>query len=140
MTDKKEMVQRTITAKWVGPELEYEGYDAKGNVIKMGGGAFSPSELLLMGVAGCTGMDVKSILTKKKVDFETIEISVTGHQPTRYPKPYKIVNIHFKVTGKNVPADAVERAIYLSSEKYCIASQTLKNPTEVTTSFEIVEA
>ncbi len=134
-----EVAQRTITAKWVGPNLEYEGTDTKGNIIKMGGGSFSPSELLLLGVAGCTGMDVKSILTKKKVAFESIEISVTGHQPTQYPKPYKIVNIHFKVTGTAVPADAVARAIELSSEKYCIASQTLKNPTDVTTSFEIAE-
>lgn len=135
-----DMVQRSITAKWVGPELEYEGLDAKGNVIKMGGGSFSPSELLLMGVAGCTGMDVKSILVKKKVDFKSIEIEVTGHQPTQYPKPYRIVNIHFKVTGENIPENAVERAIYLSAEKYCIASQTLKEPTEVTTSFEVFES
>ena len=136
MTELKEKV---ITARWVGPDLQYEGTDTKGNIIKMGGDDVSPAELLLLGVAGCTGMDVKAILSKKKVDFDSIEITVTGKQPTQYPKPFKIVNIHFTVTGRNVPENAVARAIELSSEKYCIAAQTLKAEVAMNTSFDIVE-
>ncbi len=134
------MQQKTITAKWIGPHLEYIGKDTKGNVIKMGGDDTPPSELLLLGLAGCMGMDIKAVLNKKRIDADNIEVTVVGHQPDTYPKPYKIVDVHFKVTGKNVPPAAVERAIKLSHEKYCIVGQSLQNISEVRTSFEVAEA
>jgi putative redox protein len=133
------MNQKVVTARWVGPELEYEGTDAKGNIIKMGGTDFSPAEMLLLGFAGCMGMDVKSILDKKQLAVDSVEATVTGYQPEDYPKPYKKIAINFVVKGKAIPAQAVERAITLSSDKYCVVGQTLKEPVELATSFEITE-
>lgn len=133
------MIQKVITARWVGPALEYEGTDSKGNIIKMGGPDVSPAEMLLLGFAGCMGMDVKSILDKKQLQVESVEATVTGHQPEDYPKPFKKVEIKFVVTGKSIPPQAVERAIALSADKYCVVGQTLKNPVDLVTSFEIME-
>ncbi len=132
------MSQKIITARWTGPNLEYEATDTKGNHLKLGGdGGTSPSELVLIGLAGCMGMDVKAILGKKRINVTAIDVTVTGHQPDDYPKPYQVVEIHFKVTGNNVPAAAVERAINLSQDKYCIVGQTLQNVAEVKPSFEV---
>ena len=134
------MDQKTVTAKWIGPELEYEGTSTQGVNIKMGGqDGISPSELLLLGFAGCMGMDVKVVLNKKKVEVDAIEVEVTGHQPELYPKPYKIVEIKFTVHGKDIPPNAVERAIGLSRDKYCVVGQSLKEPVELKTAFEIAD-
>lgn len=133
------MIQKVITARWVGPALEYEGTDTKGNLIKMGGNDVSPAEMLLLGFAGCMGMDVKSILDKKQLAVDSVEATVTGYQPEEYPRPFKKVAIKFVVKGKEIPPQAVERAITLSTDKYCVVGQTLKEPVELATSFEVIE-
>ena len=134
------MAQKTITARWVGPDLQYEGTDTKGNILKMGGDGVSPSELVLLGLAGCMGMDIIAVLKKKRLAVASVDVTVTGHQPDDYPKPYQVVEVHFKVTGDNIPSAAVERAISLSYDKYCIVGQTLRNPVEVKPSFEVVSS
>lgn len=131
------MEQKTITARWTGPDLEYEGTDSKGNTVKMGGGGPSPSEMVLLGFAGCMGMDVKAVLNKKRAAVASIDVTVVGHQPESYPKPYKIVEIEFDIRGSNVSPAAVERAIALSRDKYCIVGQTLQEPVTLKTSFNI---
>lgn len=127
----------TVTARWLGPELEYEGTDTKGNVIKMGGSDVSPAQMVLLGLAGCMGMDIKAVLGKKRIDVDTIEVSVTGHQQDTYPKPYEVIDIHFKVVGPDVPEAAVERAVMLSHDKYCVVGQTLQNQATINASFEV---
>jgi putative redox protein len=128
----------TVTATWVGPDLEYECTDPKGNIIKLGKDDFSPSHLVLLGLAGCMGMDIKAVLGKKRIEVDSIEISVTGHQQESYPKPYHTVDVHFTVKGEQVSDSAVERAIALSHDKYCIVGQSLQNVSTINTSFEVV--
>lgn len=129
-----------VSAKWTGEALHFAGADTKGNQVLMGGSNPSPSQLMLLGLAGCTGMDVVSILQKKRQDISDVEVIVIGHQPDEYPKPYHKVQLHFIVKGKSLDAKAVERAIQLSHDKYCVVGQTLQNPVEIKTSFKVEEA
>lgn len=131
------MNQKIVTAKWIGPELQYQGTGSNGNTIIMGKEGISPSELVLLGFAGCMGMDIKAILGKKQVKVSSVEATVIGHQPEDYPKPFKKIEVKFIVKGEDIPEKAVERAIALSRDKYCVVGQTLKEQVELLTSFEI---
>jgi putative redox protein len=133
------MGTKQISARWTGEGLHYVGTDSKGNDIPMGGNNPSPSELLLMGAAGCMGMDVASVLQKKRQPVSSIEVQVTGHQPDEYPKPFQIIEIAFTLKGNNLKPAAVERAIELSRDKYCIVGQTLQTEVELKTSFTVEE-
>lgn len=134
------MSETTITARWIGPDLQYIGTDSKGNTVKMGGDDTAPAQMILLGLAGCMGMDTMYVLRKKRLNVEAIEVTVVGHQPEDYPKPFTDVEVKFVITGRNLPSKAVERAINLSRDKYCIVGQTLLNPVDVQTSFVITES
>jgi putative redox protein len=132
------MNETAITAQWVGPDLQYIGTDSKGNSIKMGGDDISPAQMVLLGLAGCMGMDTVYVLRKKRLTVESVQVTVIGHQPDDHPKPFTDVEIHFTISGKNLPEKAVERAINLSRDKYCVVGQTLTNPVNIQTSFVII--
>jgi len=133
------MSETTITAKWVGPDLQYIGRDSKGNTIKMGGDDISPAQMVLLGLAGCMGMDTVYVLKRKRLEIESVEVTVIGHQPDSYPRPFGPVEIKFTIRGQGLTEKAVERAISLSREKYCVVGQTLLNPVDVQTSFVLTE-
>jgi putative redox protein len=100
----------------------------------------SPMELLLLGLAGCTGMDVISILRKKQQDVTGMEIQIGGLRADEHPKVYTDITVHFVITGHSVKSEAIERAIELSRDKYCGASATLKHTAAMTYTYEIHEA
>jgi putative redox protein len=133
------MSSLTVLARWAGEELNFIGVDAKGYEIKLGAGGYKPSQLMLLGLAGCTAMDVLSILQKKRLAISDMQVHVTGHQPDDYPKPFQVIDINYVVKGKNIDPQAVERAIALSQDKYCIVSQTLQHPVEIKATFTIEE-
>lgn len=126
-----------VSARWTGEALNFVGTDTKGNQIPIGGQNVSPSQMVLLGLAGCMGMDVVSILQKKRQKITAVEARVTGYQPDEYPKPYHTIEIAFTIKGDNVDPNAVERALELSREKYCIVSQTLQGEVEIETTFEV---
>ncbi|NLV75262.1 MAG: OsmC family protein [Chloroflexi bacterium] len=97
----------------------------------------SPMELLLMGVAGCTGMDVISVLQKKREHVTAYYVTITGERAEGYPSYYTRIYIDHEVHGKGISAQSVERAIWLSTTKYCSAINSLK--AEVETSYRIIE-
>lgn len=133
---------KQVSAKWTGEDLDFVGIDTRNNQVKMSGknGSDSPpSQLMLLGLAGCTGMDVVSILQKKRQKISDVEVMVIGHQPDEYPKPYHKIQLHFIVKGEDLDPKAVERAINLSEEKYCVVGQSLKSNVEIKTSFKIEE-
>lgn len=99
---------------------------------------FRPTELLLVGFGGCSGMDVISILRKKKQQVTSLEMNVQGEKSEDYPKIYKKVHIEYVVRGKDVKKEAVERAIELSLEKYCSVGATLAKAGTVTHSYRII--
>ena len=129
-----------VSARWTGQTLRFVGTDPRGNEVKMGGREnLSPSHMLLLGLAGCTGMDIVSILQKKRQNVTGVEVHVTAQQPEEYPKPYQDIEISFTIKGENIDPKAVSRAIHLSETKYCIVSQTLQSDIKITTSFTIAE-
>ncbi len=126
-----------ISAHWTGEALNFAGTDTRGNEVLMGKSALSPSQMLLLGLAGCTGMDVVSILQKKRQQVTGVEVQVTAQQPDDYPRPYQVIEIAFNIQGKDIDPAAVARAIELSETKYCVAGQTLQNRVEIKTSFTV---
>lgn len=128
-------------------EMQFDGTASSGHSLIMdaddaAGGrnkGFRPMELLLVGFGGCTGMDVISILRKKRQNVSGLEMNVKGAKSDDYPKIYREVHIEYVVKGKGVQQDAVERAIKLSLDKYCSVGATLAKTGTVTHSYRIVE-
>ena len=100
---------------------------------------FRPMELLLVAFGGCTGMDVISILRKKRQQVTGLEMNVKGEKTSDYPKIYKEVHVEYVVKGKGVQKEAVERAIGLSLDKYCSVGATLAKAGTITHSYKIIE-
>jgi putative redox protein len=135
------MGQVQISAYWTGEALNYVGIDSRGNKIAMGGqGNMSPAQMVLLGLAGCMGMDVVNILQKKKQQISDVQVRVIAQQPDDYPKPYQAIEVAFTVKGDQIDPTAVARAIELSEEKYCVVGQTLQSQVQITTSFTVEEA
>jgi putative redox protein len=99
-----------------------------------------PLELLLAGTGGCTAYDVVLILKRGRHAVQGCTVKLTAERAEVDPKVFTKINMHFTVSGKGLPAAAVERAIAMSHEKYCSASIMLAQSAEITTSFELVEA
>src|SRR5690606_25969142 len=93
-----------------------------------------PTELLLSAVAGCTGIDIISILTKMRLNPTSFQMDVSGERADEHPKKFTKVNLHYALEGE-LPEDKVVRAIELSMEKYCSVSHSLS--AEITATYSI---
>ncbi len=127
--------------------LSFDGIADSGFTIPLGtssahGGAddgLAPMELLLIGLGGCTGMDVISILQKKRQQVTAFEIRVHGERAVDHPKVFTNIIIEYVVTGKGIEREAVERAVELSETKYCSVNATLNKTAHVETKITILE-
>jgi len=99
-----------------------------------------PLETVLAGTGGCTAYDVVLILKRGRHAVTGCTVKLTAERADTDPKVFTKINMHFTVTGKGVPAAAVERAIAMSHDKYCSASVMLGKTADITTSFEVLEA
>ncbi len=97
-----------------------------------------PSDLLLVSLASCTGVDVVEILEKKKINLISLEISVTAEQDQDPPWTYRKVHLLYKVKGDGLTEKALQQAIHLSETKYCSVAATIRGVVEITTSYEIL--
>ena len=119
-----------------------------GHVLTMdgapdGGGrnlAPRPMETVLAGTGGCTAYDVVLILKRDRHDVRACQVKLDAERAGEDPKVFTRIRMHFVVSGRNLPAAAVERAIQLSHDKYCSASIMLAKTATIETSFEVVEA
>jgi len=93
-----------------------------------------PTELLLQAVAGCTGIDIISILQKMRLNPTAFQMDVKGERAEEHPKRFTTINIHYALDGE-LPEDKVVRAIQLSKDKYCSVSHSLN--AEITVSYSI---
>jgi putative redox protein len=133
------------TVKWVNG-LQFVGESGTGHAIVMdsdkdvGGNntGMRPMELLLAGLGGCSGMDIASILQKKKQQITDIEINIKGQKADTYPKKFTNIEIEFVVSGKDLTEDAVKRAVELSMDKYCTLKATLEGAAKINFSYKIV--
>ncbi|MDV6343359.1 OsmC family protein [Nitrosomonas sp. Is37] len=98
-----------------------------------------PMELILLGLGGCSSIDVILILQKSRQEVTDCVVEIDGIRASEDPKVFTDIHLHFIVTGKNLKPQQVERAINLSAEKYCSASIMLKSTVNITHDFEIIE-
>ena len=95
--------------------------------------------VVAIGLGGCSAYDVVDILEKGRQAIEDVEVELEAERASEPPKVFTRIHMHFVVTGRQVPAAAVERAIALSHDKYCSATVMLGKTAEITTSHEVVE-
>ena len=101
---------------------------------------FSPMEMLLVGLAGCTGMFVISILRKKRQDVTSYEVHVQGIRADEHPKIFVEITVEHIVTGHNIQPAAIARAIELTSTRYCGAEAMLGKVAHITNTYRIIDA
>ncbi|UCG44466.1 MAG: OsmC family protein [candidate division WOR-3 bacterium] len=126
--------------------MQFEGSGWSGIEVRMDaasefGGhetAPRPLELLLVGLAGCTGMDVVSLLGKMRVDFTGLVLEIEAEKSAEHPRVFTEINLDYIVTGRRIDGDKVKRAIELSQDKYCSVSAMLRKACPVNWSYRIV--
>lgn len=136
----------TMTATWTGGmRFVYESQTGHGLLTDApeaaGGGntAATPIELLILGLIGCTGVDVASILTKMKEPLEGLKVTAETERAEDHPKVYTKIHLTYHVKG-SVNVKKLERAINLSENRYCSASAMLSKTAEITHEYLIEEA
>lgn len=102
-------------------------------------GAATPMELLLIALGSCTGVDVISILKKKRQAVTDYRIEVSGERRDEPPRSYTRLKVKHILSGRNLSEQAVASAIQLSDQKYCSVAATLRGSAEIVTSYEIQE-
>lgn len=126
-----------VQAKWV-EGYRFIGNNEQGHSIVMDGSGGeqrlgnSPMELLLLSLAGCSGIDVVHILKKSRQDVADCVVTVEGTRADTEPKVFTDIHMTYTVTGKNLSMDKVERAVELSAEKYCSASVMIGQAADIT--------
>lgn len=97
-----------------------------------------PKPFMLLALAGCTGMDVISILKKMRVEVESFNVKVEGNLTEEHPKQYDKMHVIYEFKGKNLPMDKIEKAVNLSEERYCGVSAMYKKAIPITTEIRIL--
>ena len=131
---------------WKG-RMTFTGEAESGYTIPLGtdpavGGdsdGLRPLELLAIGLAGCTAMDVISILQKKRQDVTDFEVKVHAERAAEHPKVFTHILVEYLITGREVEPAAVERAIELSETKYCPAQAMLAKACTIEHKYTLIE-
>lgn len=137
------------TVDWVAASgMAFVAETGSGHLLTMdgapdGGGrnlAPRPMETVLAGTGACTAYDVVLILKRGRHAVTGCKLKMSAERATTDPKVFTRINMHFVVSGRQLKADAVARAVTLSHEKYCSATAMLAKTAEITVSHEVVEA
>jgi putative redox protein len=125
--------------------LHFVGSDAAGHTVNMdstpsagGGKGPTPMDLILIGLAGCSAMDVITILRKKRQPVAGLEVAVTGQRREDQPTVFTSIDLTYLVHGADVDPRAVERAIELSKQVYCPVWAMLSHSVQIDSSFRIL--
>ena len=132
---------KEVVAEWQG-ETTFIGKNARGGSVQMGDidgmPGIGPMELLLTGLAGCTGYDVAMILEKKRQPLQDLKVKVRGKRVDTYPMVYDQIEVEYLIWGEGLSEKAVQQAIQLSEEKYCSASVMLGKTAQITSTYRIL--
>jgi putative redox protein len=139
------MAIKTATVTLEGDGLRFAGSVGSGHAIVLDNGegdtGARPAELIPLALAGCTAMDVISILRKKRQDVRGFSVETQGHQMDAHPNAFTRIDVTYVVTGVGVDPAAVARAIELSATKYCSVGSTLATGiTELVYSYRLIDA
>ncbi|MHB0889193.1 OsmC family protein [Acidithiobacillus sp.] len=134
--------------QWMGPEqMSFVAESESGHALVMDGSAEiggrnlgpRPMELLLMGLGGCSSIDVVLILQRSRQQIRDCAVELSAERASEDPKVFTRIHLHYVLTGKGLDEKRVERAVALSAEKYCSASIMLSKTAEITHDYEIRE-
>ena len=123
-------------------KTEVNGHEMVIDASSEGGGENRgprPKPLMLVALAGCTGMDVVSLLKKMRVEVESFSVKVVGNVTEEHPKHFDAMHVIYEFKGKDLPMDKLVKAVNLSDEKYCGVSATLKKGIKITHEIVITE-
>jgi putative redox protein len=125
--------------RWTG-DHSFVGTDSSNHSVVMGSVnkemiGMKASEMLLVALAGCSSYDVVSILEKRKIKLEKLEVHVTAEQDSEPPWTFNKIHMKYIIAGDGLDAKQVEKAIELSEGKYCSVAATLKGKAEITWEF-----
>lgn len=131
---------KEVSATWKGG-LNFIGENAKGGTVQMGpiDGSIGPMQLLLMGLAGCTGIDIVTILQKKKSTPTDFKVKVRGKRAETYPMVYTDIEVLYLFWSDDLKARDVEQAIKLSEQKYCSVSIMINKTANIKSSYKILK-
>lgn len=131
---------KEVLVDWVN-EGHFIGKNDAGGTVHIGSydgnPGVAPMEMLLLGVAGCTGVDVINILNKKRQKPERFRVCVRGKRADQHPKVYTEIEIIYLVWGKELKPKDLEDAIHLSKDKYCSASVMMAATAKIAWRYEI---
>src|SRR5690606_194250 len=134
-----------VSIRWTGNmafESEVNGHKLVLDAAKEFGGedlGYRPKPLVMAALAGCTGMDVVSILKKMRVECDGLEIKVEGDVADEHPKTYTALKLIYEFKGKDLPMEKLEKAVALSEETYCGVWAMYKKAVPVTYEIRVVE-
>lgn len=132
--------------RWLSDSMSFIAQTGSGHWVTMDGAPESggqnlaprPMELILVGAGGCTAFDVVLILKRGRHNVTDCRVKLTATRAETDPKVFTRIQFHYLVSGQNLNADAVARAIHLSSEKYCSASIMLGKTAQIEHTWEII--
>jgi putative redox protein len=133
---------REIEAEWQGDGV-FIGRNATGGIVQMGNldekPGVSPMELILIGLAGCTGVDIADILLKKREKLTALKVIVRGNRAEDFPKIYKEIEVTYLIWGDGIKTKSVDQAVKLSEGKYCSVSLMLRPVANISCSYKIFD-
>ena len=142
---KRIMAKEKVKVKWLENmafSAEVSGHEIIIDAPEKAGGqdrGTRPKPLMLAALAGCTGMDVVSILKKMRVEPDDFSVVVEGELTEEHPKHFISMHVIYEFTGKNLPMEKLQKAVNLSEERYCGVSATYRKALGLTSEIKIIE-
>jgi putative redox protein len=131
---------KEIEAEWQG-DVAFIGRNISGGMVQMGKlkdtPGISPMELILIGLAGCTGVDIVDIMRKQRQPLKGMKVKVRGKRTEDFPQIYKEIEVTYLLWGEGIKPISVEKAIQLSEEKYCSVSAMLSSVATIHSTYQI---
>ncbi len=132
--------------RWAG-RMTFVGRAGSNHLLPMDSGpdfggdssATKPMELLLLGLGGCTGMDIVPLLKKMRQEVTGVELNITAERTEEHPRVYSRIDIEYVVAGRGLEEEKVKRAVELSQERYCSVSAMLKKACPVNYTIRLVQ-
>jgi putative redox protein len=139
------MKKEKINVKWTDGmsfEANVDGYKVQIDSDPEFGGQGKgpkPKPLMMVALAGCTGMDLVSLMNKMRVEYESLNIVVEGDLTEDHPKHFKKMKVIYEISGSNVDLKKVEKIVSMSKEKYCGVSYSYKQALEIEYEIKIID-
>jgi putative redox protein len=140
---KEQTAMPRVKVRWVQGR-QFVGTDSTGHSVILSGdehnGGVKPSEMLLVALAACSGVDVVDILAKKRRPVQHLEVIVNGERDAEPPWAYRRITVRYRLRGRRLSEKAVAQAVSLSQDKYCSVTATVREVARIETEFEILPA